>query len=309
MLSKDEMRQIHKEYKNAFVLEPTKLTRLVGVIHERLADHKQVEVKDRFELFYGRNGREELDQLEHVLAIENSPRRRVQRLVITCSGTPGGEGRPEHEISIDFAAIPFAAKPDSSDRVVNVAVRSDDSGWASRTLSEVEEQLERSWVSHVGPALGILGVLLFLLVLVVPHLPSEQVSKTSQDLSRVMWLAPADLDRIEQIVNQGDPITDDQLREIWTRQLSNLLDDRRPKPSPDRTEDRRALLLIAAPGLAMVGSVVVLMGCYPRSVYLWGDEIGRHARLLRRRKVAWGVIASIAVTGVGANLFTKALFP
>ncbi len=141
------MRQIHKEYKKSFTLEPTKLTRLVAVVHERLADHAHIEVKDRFELFYGHDGREELDRLEDVLAVENSRRRQVQRLVLTSSGTSKGEGRPEHEVFIDFAAIPFAAKPDASDRVVNVAVRSDESGWATRTLSEVEEQLERSWVS------------------------------------------------------------------------------------------------------------------------------------------------------------------
>jgi hypothetical protein len=303
------MRQIHKEYKNAFVLEPTKLTRLVGVIHERLADHEHTELKDRFELFYGMDGREELDRLEDVLAIENSRRRQVRRLVLTCSGTPEGEGRPEHEVFIDFAATPFAAKPDSSDRVVNVAVRSDESGWASRTLSEVEEQLERSWVSYVGPMLALLGVVVFLLFLAVEYLPSGQVSKTSQDLSRVMWLAPADLDRIEQMVKQGHPITDDELREIWTRQLDNLLEDRRPKPVPERPEDRRRLLLIIAPVLAMLGCLGVLAGCYPRSVYLWGDEIGRHARLLRRRHWAWGVVVGIAVIGLGANLLTKGLSP
>src|SRR5688572_18562744 len=144
------MRKLHKEYSNAFVLEPTKLDRLVGVIHERLADNEATVLRDHFEVFYSAHEHEEFDRLEDVVSLENSQRRRVQRLVLTCSAIPAVGGRPEHQVFVDFAATKAAAKPDQrSEKVVATIISSDASGWASRTLSEVEEQIERSWVPQV----------------------------------------------------------------------------------------------------------------------------------------------------------------
>ena len=302
------MRQIHKEYSKSFVLEPTKLTRLVGLVHERLADHQHSVQRDRFEVFYPRSEREELDRLEDVLALENSRRRPIERLVVTCSAAREGSGRPEHEVLIDFEATPFAGKPgDTSTKVVASTVRSDDSGWASRTLSEVEEQLERSWVPVFAPVLAVLGLMAFLFLLVSPYISWHENKPGTQDLSRLMWLSGADLDRIEQIVKDRHAISDDELKEVTRRQLNNLLQDQRPKPSPKRDFDTRVFLLVAGPVILVAGCVVVLIGCYRRSTYLWGDGIGRHAQLMRTRNWAWTIIVGIMVIGLGANLLTHAL--
>ncbi len=79
------MMQVHKEYTRAFLLEPTKLTRLLDTIHERLGDHQCSTTHDHFEVFLSGKRREELTSVDAVLALPNSLKQRIIRLVITCS--------------------------------------------------------------------------------------------------------------------------------------------------------------------------------------------------------------------------------
>ena len=141
--------RIHKEYEQAFLLEPTKLTRIIGKVHERLADHVNTATQCSFEVYLTGNRREEMSTVEEVLELDNSPKQKITRLVATCSASTVGAARPEHEVRVDFAgppAVPTAGP--SRKKVVSINVRSDAGAWASRALSEVEEQVERTWIRN-----------------------------------------------------------------------------------------------------------------------------------------------------------------
>ena len=96
------MKQIDKEYVQPFVIEPTKLTRIVDKIHERLGDHAGTTTHDSFEVFMSGNRHEILQSLETVLALENSPRQRIHRLMVVSSSVTTGASRPEHEVQVDL---------------------------------------------------------------------------------------------------------------------------------------------------------------------------------------------------------------
>jgi hypothetical protein len=66
------MKQIYKEYARPFLVEPTKLTRLVDRIHERLAQHRDTTPRDYFEALLSGSRREEMTSVAEVLALENS---------------------------------------------------------------------------------------------------------------------------------------------------------------------------------------------------------------------------------------------
>src|SRR5437899_3201042 len=126
--------QVHKEYAQAFLLEPTKLTRIVDKIHERLADHQCTTTRDHFEVFLSGKRREELTSVDAVIALENSRKHKILRLVITCSAGRKGAARLEHEIQVDFGGQGTGST--SNTRVIAISVRSDAPGWPGRTLSE-----------------------------------------------------------------------------------------------------------------------------------------------------------------------------
>ena len=66
------MIRVHKEYRQALLVEPTKLGRLVDKIHERLGDHQNANVHHTFEVFFTGSRREEMTKLDDVLALDNS---------------------------------------------------------------------------------------------------------------------------------------------------------------------------------------------------------------------------------------------
>ena len=144
------MPQVQKEYARPFLVEPTKLTRMVDKIHDRLAEQAEGAARDRFEVFMSGDRHEELTSLDQVLALDNSRKCKIQRLIITSS-----VGASEHfaKVQIDFGVTKTRApgEPQTAARkVVAVDVRGNDRGWTSRTLSDVEEQVERTWQAQLA---------------------------------------------------------------------------------------------------------------------------------------------------------------
>ena len=127
----------------------------------------------------------------------------------------------------------------------------------------------------------------------------------TDDILRAMWLNDRDMERLEQIVGQNRTITDEEHREIVTRQLRNVLEDEKPQP-PARKGGRQAAFVLLPLGILLV-CAVVLMQSYPGSVFLWGDEIERHRAIVKRRDTTWNIIIGILIVGVAANLFSAKL--
>jgi hypothetical protein len=302
------MKHIHKEYQQPFLLEPTKLNRLVGKIHERLADHPTSTLYDRFEVFLSGSRREEMTTVDDVPALDNSPKQKIERLVLLSSVSTPDAARPEHEVQIDFGyPKPIAADPNSNTKLVAVSVRSDDNAWATRTLSEVEEQVERTWIHHSRP-IGSLIVLIVLIPVVLLLLTFPLIPLRFADAPGppTLWLRSSDVDRIEAMLRDGPTLTDEHLREIATMQLRNVLGLPRPPRSIPANQATRTLFL-AVPLIVVFGCVLVLVKCYPSAVFLWGDEVERYSNTLQRRKVIWNIIIGVTVVGVLSKLFFEGL--
>jgi hypothetical protein len=291
------MIHVHKQYQQAFLVEPTKLGRLVDKIHERLADHPNITLHDTFEVFLTGNRREEMTRLDDVLALDNSRRHRITRLAITCSASSLGAARPEHEVQVDFAQ-PKPSSSGGSTNVVAISVRTDGAGWASRALGEVEEQVERNWLPHARSVVVLIGLLLVALLL----LASQFVSLRAP-LNIDWWLTDTELDRVAAMLAQRPTLTDQDLREVSTMQLRNFVDARRPPRSAQVNRTRRTLFLAVPLSVVVACIVILLTTCYPSAVFLWGDEVARYANTVHRRKTIWGIIIAVTVVGVSSRFF------
>jgi hypothetical protein len=182
--------QVHKEYAKPFLVEPTKLTRLMDKIHERLGDHQCTTTRDHFEVFLSGKRREEMTGVDAVLALENVRKHKILRLVITCSAGRKGASILEHEIKVDFGRQGPGST--TASKVVAISARSDAVGWPSRTLSELEEQVERTWLLYSQPIIMLCGLLVGALVLILFQLPLP-VAPSALDVTRAMWLRDHDL--------------------------------------------------------------------------------------------------------------------
>jgi len=118
-----------------------------------------------------------------------------------------------------------------------------------------------------------------------------------------MWLRDHDLDRVDQILSQGRPINDEEMRDITTRQLRNVLADLRPKQSPQTGRTGQILVIVIPLVVVVVLGFILLSTCYPTAVFLWGDEEERYASIVNRRKYLWGIIISVTFIGVLSKFF------
>jgi hypothetical protein len=299
--------QIHKEYSRYFLFEPTKLTRFIDKIHERLADHQHTTTHDYFTVFLTGNRSEELTNVDDVLALDNSHKHKIQRLLIVCSASTAGAARPEHEVQVDFPNLqsPTLTADRSKKTAVAIGVRSDIAGWANRTLSEVEEQVERAWQYYVQPVLLLIGIaacsLAILMFLIAP--PERR------DDYRGMWLKGSDLERVDALVREQRIITDQELREVVTRQLRNVLENERPQQSTVKGGTRQLLFIGIPLTIVVACALFLLITCYPRAVFLWGDEVQRYANMLQRRKILWGAIGAILFVGLLSKFLYEGVVP
>ncbi len=297
------MKHVHKEYSFPFVLEPTKLKRLLDTIHDRLAEHPGTVPLDRFEAFLKDNRREVVSALEEVVALDNSHKKRIERLIVTCTAsTPGAETRPEHEVQVDFASPKTNEKGEASGtKIISISVRSDSAGWISSTLSEVEEQVERTRTESAPVLLPVLFVLALLVVLLIQLPPTPRWPDSAH-----MWLNDSDLVRVDSMLRRERVLSDESAREIATMQSHNLVNAVKPSPAvPSR--EVGILITLGVPAIVLLLCIVVLLGTYPGAVFLWGDEIDRNKRTLNRRKVVWGIFIAVTVVSITSRFLYEGL--
>jgi hypothetical protein len=292
--------QIHKDYERAFLLEKTKLDRVMDIIHSLLGEHHNTTKHDHFEVSLSGQRREEMTSVEEVLELDNSRKSKIKRLLITCFASTEGAARPEHEIQLDFDGRTI-----NKTKII-VSVRSDVAGWSDRALSELEEQVERTSLQDVPHRIALAflvsSVAVFLLLLI---LSSLHVSSDFRQAD-VMWLRKGNVDRVEQILKQNRTITDEEMREISTMQLRNVLNIGTNSEPSEWTIRRKAsvgipLLII----LVCAGYLVVR--CYPRAVFLWGDEVEQYNKMLQTRRIVWNIIIGVIVVGVLSNFLFAGL--
>jgi hypothetical protein len=97
---------IRKRYRSAFVVERSKLTRLLAVIRNALHHHEGGFYRESFEAHLAGAKGVATEDIQHILELDNSERSRVEGLLIRCEANPEPGDVPAHEIEIDFDGRP-----------------------------------------------------------------------------------------------------------------------------------------------------------------------------------------------------------
>lgn len=248
--------------------------------------------------------REQLHTLDDLLALENSKKKKIERLLVTSSAWHENSLRPDYEVQVDFnIQKPSAVNPSTKTNVIALMVQSDAPGWNSRTLSAVEEQLERIKPNNTLPVAGALGVIALAVVVFLLQVGDMQPLKQVEVSSSEMWLTSNDLDRVQEILKPGHTMTEEEMREITSMQLRNLLLKKRPPPVPRKPIGRK-LVLLGLPFLVIIICAITLIGSYPNYIFLWGDEVEHYNKLQQRRKNIWTFILGVMIIGI----FSKFLY-
>jgi len=136
-----------KVFHSTFVVEKSKLTRLIEVIETRI---KQVDNQPRVHYAVrmqpddgrARRGKEiECESLQQVLSLDNAKKSRIVALQVIYRTTTS----PRSSTSVDF---------DGADPSVTISVTGQDDLWVNETFSAAEEQVERTLGSSLAGRLS-----------------------------------------------------------------------------------------------------------------------------------------------------------
>ena len=113
------------------------------------------------------------------------------------------------------------------------------------------------------------------------------------------------------MLGDGATLTDEQVRKVETMQFRNAVIAIRQETTPPTTNaPGRKLVLFGLPMLAIViCTLTLLLTCYPRAVFLWGDEIDRNNNRRQTRRLVWGIIVTLLVGGIVAKLLFEGVSP
>jgi hypothetical protein len=85
-------------------------------------------------------------------------------------------------------------------------------------------------------------------------------------------------------------------------QLRNIVDDQRPKQVSHGVRTRQIVCIII-PLLVVVGcGFTLLITCYPKAVFLRGDEVERYPSMIQRRKLLCSIVIGVPIVGLLGNL-------
>ena len=258
---------IAKQYKRSFLLDETKLRKIVDV----LRGHAKKLDRDTFVLFYVEKGEDtfyETRDIEEVLVDDNTPEKRISTVNIRLRGQrPEGQQnqKPASEETIALASFRLFA-----DEKVNYIVDEKNRDWCLLLADELETQIKRTFTGRSlsvlkGKSLEIVSLLLLVAVFAMW---ASWFSPSSEPLLSI--------DNIRTL-SVEERIT--KTLELVSKHNTSIL------PNPI------AWLLIAL--------VIVFIELRPlsrlvenstRSVFYWGDMIPAHDRYAKRvLQIKWGV--------------------
>lgn len=280
---------LRKAYSSAFVLDAAKLSRILTILEQRAGDPPSSGVVTFSARL--RDGKElELSSSQDVLALDNTVKNPIDSLRINL--TPADWYRPT-------ATIRFES--DRSDNV-GVTVGHDNGKEANELFAELEEQVERTFSTGFIHTLKRLDAfLLFAIVsaflavlaglalpsLTPPSLPYAQASS----LSNLFSSARTDTEKLDALIA------------AQRAQLSLI-------SAPARISGFFTLriLFIALPVVVLLFALgYMVVTCYPRAVFAWGDYEEHFKTLSARRNIVITVVAATLVLGVLTNLFVASL--
>jgi hypothetical protein len=288
-----------------FEVEPTKLTKLLQVMHEKLAGPG--DQSDSFVVYMVDNHSAQLQTLDEVLALDNSKKHRIVRLQIHSQRRINNNTSPQSEIDVDFG-VTFKSGT-SSQTGVTIEVAGQSRVWVADALSEIEQQVERSWVQHGPPIVSIVLIFFATLLAIFMSLlgPRFETGETARALATSMWLTGHDISPYTEKLSRSEALTEDEQRQIFSRQMANVnsLFEHYDQIERESFKSARGTLL-AAVAIAAVGIILFIRG-YPASVFLWGDEKSRQETRERVKRVLWPVLLAISLIPVVVQLFLPGL--
>jgi len=284
---------INKSIKNVFIMDESKLTRIVGVINDK---YKSLEIVPivKFDILLSNGKNLSLSELDHVFLQDNTVKNPINIFKIIFNGSTAG-GIYNCEIILNKVRS-----------IIDIIIESYDIKWANELFGEVDEQIDRLIVKNAmntikreGLFFGFSVISAFLLVfsLAIYFGPKSNINK--------YFLSEPDMKLLitesQKVKNTEDKIN--FIYQILNSQLSNLSEKSNTIDSIKSILNIKTFLILLPLLFIYFSFIYLVKYCYPGSIFLWGDYIDYYQGILYRRKFTWNTIILSLIVGIIGNLF------
>lgn len=284
-----------------FVLDEAKLTDL----HDRIVSAFEGQQPHfAYSLVMKGDRRTEGRSLPDVLAVRNTARERVLRLIIRASTPLEGGMTPDQQrvVEVDFGAE-RRTRENNLLTGISIDVTGDSAIWRTRTLSDIAHEVERTKAPHGPPKIALVAILCLTLVFSLFSVIGTMTIQDPDALATRMWLTPTQINHYSKKASAGPLTTDDQ-RQLLSDQIRNL-----SSAQGGRLPKGTQLAMIGLPVLVIFTVGTTLMSlCYRHVVFLWGDERDRQGFRDNSRRILWALLLALAVTPLVARFYLMGVF-
>lgn len=295
---------ILNSYEGAFILEKTKLIRIIDVIEKSFQKTPNGSIQKSF-LTKFNNGKEaSLGTIDEVFNLDNGIKNKVTELKIRYE-------KEENKIDVHFDG-------DRKTPVIYIGIESDNLQWSNESFAEIEEQTERTrqtgWVYEMKGSTGkdvisyvALIVMLAMVAIVSFALPSSLEGLSERNVIKQQLLSEADTiqtyeDKINFLFNVTKEITLDGHKQQETKSNSTLKGENKSLFS------NWEVYLIIVPVLIIIGILWYLIrNCYWLFGFIWGDMEEAYQKSVEQRKMLWNILFGSLILGMLSNLFVFGL--
>jgi hypothetical protein len=283
------MPQSSNSFIEAFIVEPSKLQRIVGVINDAVGGSGE---KITYQADLQSEKKLTFDEVQHLLQHDNAIGNPIRNVKIEGEGVDG-----ESRCSILFHTekMPYLSS-------ISYVIDGNDIRWVRALSSELDEQIERmllrDWPYRLLQSVNLRNIfpaLIVLLFVVVSILAIFNESGTSNLLEnrKTLLESAASASTQEQKI---DTIL--RLTVFLVQQRSSQSDATLKLPSFTVSGFIVLGLLVLTIGLF----VYVIRTCYPTATFAWGDVGEKYYRLIQRRRAIWGLIFVAIFLALVVNL-------
>lgn len=290
--------EFRRTFNSVFILEPSKLTRLLSIIDNRLKKTSE-DISVGFEVSTEKGKSIKTRSIDEVFKQDNPINNSLIDFEITYIDKDG-----KNMCSINY---------DREDSRIRVYVSTEDAKEGNDLFAEIEEQIERSivnsWVYNLKKQTSFDTFLFLPIIFAMLFVLLIESNSTSENIKKTDYLKKEDIEFLLKYSESKGITTDKKIDFFYEYQLRRIKNINHKKSNVFEGFSMEKFfnikfLILGLPVLIILGCLYYIFSkTYIGSIFLWGDYEDYYKSFIERRKFLWSTVVVSLILGVISNLF------
>lgn len=288
---------LSKSFKSIFLLEKSKLSRLLNIIEDKYKDAGK-NPNSVYNITLKNGKKIVVHDIEHILAHDNAIKNPIVNFAI--------KYKYSRDDDINECEIIY----DKTKSKIDFSIESSSVRFSNELFAEIEEQIERSivksWIYAIKKDLLSNIMLLFMLITIISFIIAGLYKEPNQYSKDTDFLSDSNVQHLLNFSKNAQKNDDklDMLYNYYLIRLVNMTKKDKPFSFNDfiYKVDYKIILILLPFIIIIISFGYLIIYCYPGSIFLWGDYEDYYNSILNKRKIVINAIVITLLIGIIGNL-------